>query len=407
MVLNGGNSVNENLGKSNDARFAANYIISDARNSSGPEISLTDIATCPDPNPPVAGPQTAVARFNWNAPNAAGTTTANIADYVLVAGSLHAPALRGGRARQRRRARERRRRCQGHVHAQSPTAAGTRSSITVTITETADKAGGTPFSYTLTAAFRKLVGGGSSITPSPPQSLVLFGNGGCAIDVSGGSTIGLKVYGKASINAVDTGGCKAIELSGSGKFTAGSTAILQGGSCVASGGSTCPPWTNYPTPIGDPYAGLAVPPTQPTRTNACSGTYGSATTLAGTYTTPFVVQGSVNCTLASGIYIFNAGFSITAGATLTTAPGGVLIYLKSGQFNIDGAGNVTLAAMTTGRLFGSRRVAGRGRHDDVQPRGRRRRRLRGRDLRARTRRCSSPATRRGRKRRRSSRRTSS
>ena len=351
VVLNGGNSINENLGKSNDARFAANYIISDARNSSGPEISLTDIATCPDPNPPVAGPQTAVARFNWDAPNAAGTTTQNIAGYVLVGGSLM------------------RRHCEAGVlvsdsvlandvaEAQvtcTPNAdcSGNPVAITVTITETADKAGGTPFSYTLTAAFRKLVGGGSSITPTPPQSLVVFGSGGCAIDVSGGSNIGLKVFGDASINAVDTGHCKAINLSGSGKFTAGSTSILQGGSCVASGGSHCPTWTNYQTPVGDPYAGLALPPPQPTRTNACGGTYGSATTLAGTYTTPFVVQGSVNCTLASGIYVFNAGFSVTAGATLTTAPGGVLIYLKSGQFNIDGAGNVTLAAMTTGIYSG-------------------------------------------------------
>ena len=85
VVLNGGSSVNENLGKSADARFAANYIISDARNSSGPEISLTDIASCPDPTPPVAGPPTPVARFNWNATNPNGSTTANIADYVLVA----------------------------------------------------------------------------------------------------------------------------------------------------------------------------------------------------------------------------------------------------------------------------------------------------------------------------------
>ena len=186
VVLNGGNSINENLGKSNDARFAANYIISDARNSSGPEISLTDIATCPDPNPPVAGPQTAVARFNWDAPNAAGTTTANIAELRARRGLVAAPALRGGRARERLRARERRRRCARSRAHPTRIAAATRSSITVTITETADKAGGTPFSYTLTAAFRKLIGGGSSITPSPPQSLVLFGNGGCGIDMSGG-----------------------------------------------------------------------------------------------------------------------------------------------------------------------------------------------------------------------------
>ncbi len=354
VVLNGGSSINENLGKSSDARYAANYIISDARNSSGPEISLTDVASCPDPSPPVAGPQTAVARFNWNAPNTAGTITANVADYVLVAGSLM------------------RRHCEAGVLVSdsvlandvadvsvtcSPVAdcsVGNPVSITVTITETVDKAGGTPYSYTLTAAFRKLVGGGSSITPTPPQSLVIFGSGGCGINVSGGPTGGLKVYGKASINTADTADCKAISLEGSGAYSAGSTEILQGGTCTNNnGGSVCPSWTNYPTPKGDPYAGLVAPATTGTaRTNPCGGTSGSFTALPGIYAGAFVVQGSVHCTLASGIYVFKNGFSVTAGGSLDTAPGGVLIYLTKGRFNIDGAGDVTLAAATTGPYAG-------------------------------------------------------
>ena len=227
---------------------------------------------------------------------------------------------------------------------------GNPVSITVKITETPDKATGTSFTYSLTAAFRKLVGGGGPITPPAPQSLILFGDGGCAINITGGAV--LTVYGQAFIDAVDTSTCTAVDVNRGGVFDAGSTGILQGGTCSGTGSSVCPPWTNYPTPKGDPYAGLAVPPTQPIRTNACNGTYGSATTLAGEYKTPFVVQGSVNCTLASGIYVFDAGFSITAGATLTSAPGGVLIYVKGGRFNIDGAGNVTLAAMTTGSYVG-------------------------------------------------------
>ncbi len=56
VVLNGGSTVNENLKRSSDARFAASYIASDARNSSGPEMSLTDTTSCPDPKPaPVLG----------------------------------------------------------------------------------------------------------------------------------------------------------------------------------------------------------------------------------------------------------------------------------------------------------------------------------------------------------------
>ena len=352
VALNGGSSVNESLQKSSDARFAAAYIVSDARNSSGPEISLTDTASCTDPDPPVVGTPTAVARFDWNAPNLAGTTTANISNYVLVSGSLlrrhcEAGVLVGDGVLATSVA--------GLTVTCSPIAdcSGAPVSITVAITETPDTVGGTPYTYSLTAAFRKLIGGGSSLTPSPPQSLVIFGSGGCGIDVSGGSTIGVKVYGKASINAVDSGSCKAINLSGSGRFSAGSTSILQGGSCVASGGSTCPPWTSYPTPIGDPYAGLAAPATTGSpQTNACSGTGGSATAQPGVYSSAFVVAGSVSCTLASGIYVFKAGFSVTAGGSLTTAAGGVLIYLTGGAFNADGAANVTLTAMTTGVYAG-------------------------------------------------------
>jgi hypothetical protein len=347
VVLNGGTSVKENLGKSSDARFAANYIISDARNSSGPEISLTDIASCADPTPPVAGPQTAVARFNWNATNPNGSTTANIADYVLVSGSLL------------------RRHCEAGVLVSDSVLANdvanvtvtcapnadctdTPVSITVTITETVDKAGGTPYTYSLTAAFRKLIASGGSITPPAPEALIVLGTGGCAITVKGSAE--LHVYGDVLVDAVDTGNCTAIDLNGAADFTAGSTSILQGGTCS---GSACPAGINsYPIPNGDPYDETPVPPAQPARTNACNGSSGSATTSAGEYAAPFALQGSVNCTLASGIYVFDAGFSISSSATLTTAPGGVLIYVKGGQFNINGGGTVTLAAMTTGPYAG-------------------------------------------------------
>src|SRR4051794_28648910 len=58
VLLHSGTSINENLQRSDDARFAANYIISDARNSSGPEISFGNTTACPDPTPPVAGAPT-------------------------------------------------------------------------------------------------------------------------------------------------------------------------------------------------------------------------------------------------------------------------------------------------------------------------------------------------------------
>src|SRR6478609_5934174 len=64
-IMRGTSQVNQSLDKTSDARLAAQYIVSDARNSSGPEISLSDTASCPDPSPPVAGTASPVVRFNW------------------------------------------------------------------------------------------------------------------------------------------------------------------------------------------------------------------------------------------------------------------------------------------------------------------------------------------------------
>jgi prepilin-type N-terminal cleavage/methylation domain-containing protein len=349
VVLTGSDSVNDNLNKSSDARFAANYVISDARNSSGPEISLTDATSCPDPSPPVAGAQAAVARFNWNAPNAAGTATANITDYVIVSGSLM------------------RRHCEGGtlvsdgvvanaIDTISVTCApiadcsGNPTSITVTIAELPDKAGGPTFTYTLTAAFRKLVGGGSSLTPSPPQSLIVFGSGGCGVNITGSGT--LKVYGNAFINTADNGACKALNLGGSGIWSAGATSILAGGTCVASGGQVCPTVTPYSPALVDPYAGLAAPTTagRPSQTG-CTGPVGAQTAQPGVYASLFSISGNT-CTLASGIYILQAGFALGSSAAVQTAAGGVLIYITGGAFTVGGSASLTLTAMTTGPYAG-------------------------------------------------------
>src|SRR6185503_13125682 len=72
LVMNNSTTVKESLARTNDARFAASYIVSDARNSSGPETSLSDTASCPDPSPPVSGSATPVVRFNWSGTTSAG-----------------------------------------------------------------------------------------------------------------------------------------------------------------------------------------------------------------------------------------------------------------------------------------------------------------------------------------------
>ena len=79
-ILRGTSQVKESLSRSGDARIAAAYIASDASNSSGSEVSLTDAGLCPNASAPAP-----VVRFGWDSTSASGSTTPNIVDYVLVA----------------------------------------------------------------------------------------------------------------------------------------------------------------------------------------------------------------------------------------------------------------------------------------------------------------------------------
>ena len=52
-----------------------------------------------------------------------------------------------------------------------------------------------------------------------------------------------------------------------------------------------------------------------------------------------------NCTLSPGIYILNNGIRISNGATLQSS-GGVLLYIKNGSFNANGAGAINITGLT-------------------------------------------------------------
>ena len=170
-MLRGTTNMNQNLSRTGDARLAAQYIISDARNSSGPELSLNDTSSCPDPSPPVAGTPTKVARFSWTSTGAAGTTKANIVNYVLVSNNLlRRQCLNGSLISDRSVASN-----VGSVNVTcSPTAncSGTPTSITVTVTSTPDNTGAT-YQYGLTGTFRKLIGDGAP--PTNPSFVFLTG----------------------------------------------------------------------------------------------------------------------------------------------------------------------------------------------------------------------------------------
>src|SRR6476620_6906947 len=172
LVMNNSASVKDSLDRTEEARIAASYIISDARNSSGPELSLSDTASCPDPSPPVAGSPTAVVRFNWNSTSSLGAPTANVVNYVLVSNALLRRQCSGGSlVRDSVIATK----IAGVVVACAPAAncSGTPTTVTATVTETQDGNGGPAFQYTLTGAFRKAlaVGAPLPLSVSGPASL--------------------------------------------------------------------------------------------------------------------------------------------------------------------------------------------------------------------------------------------
>ena len=348
-ILRGSTQVSQSLGKSGDARVAANYIVGDARNSSGPETSLTDTTSCPDPNPPVAGAATPVVRFTWDSTNAAGASAPNVVNYVLVSNALlRRQCVSGTLVGDTAVAHS----VQSVSVVCAPTANCTASptSITATVTETTDS-NGQIYRYSVNASFAKLIDTGA---PAVPSSLVALGGGTCtagaATGVSVAGTATIRVYGNTKINAPDITGspaCPALILGTSaGNYTAGGTQILSGGSCAVSGSSTCPAYTSYAAAIANPYAGLVAPSTAALQSQAgCPG----GTAQPGVYAATLTI--SSNCVLAGGVYVLQAGLTVTGGS-ITSGAGGVLLYITGGAVSETGSGAVTLAAMSSGTYAG-------------------------------------------------------
>jgi type II secretory pathway component PulJ len=353
LIMNNSTTVKDSLTRTNDARYAASYIVSDARNSSGPETSLSDTTSCPDANPPVAGTPTAVARFDWLSTSSTGATTANIINYVLVSNALL------------------RRQCQNGTLVSDDALAtsiasatvscappadcsGTPTTITATITETQGSSSGAAYQYSLTGAFRKVLAVGSALPSSNIPQLIALGGAGCvsgATAVKVGGTSIVRVHGDAYLNTADIGACNAMALASSGSFrTTGNTKILTGGTCSHSVSSVCPTTTSYSPAIANPYAGIAAPSTSGLPSQAgCAG----GTAQPGVYAATLTIGAGVNCNLAGGVYIFQNGLSVTNSGILTSAAAGVLLYVTGGTFSIGGGSSqVNLAAMTSGTYAG-------------------------------------------------------
>jgi len=375
--LHQSSSTNQQVQESNDAQIIAGDLVRDAQSAGGTNpatgladpalgVAVPDVASCAVPGTPVVG-------FQWIDFSPAGNAT-HVANYSYVAtaqGQFQAQQLV-------------RTTCVTGVNggAAVSSTVGTRvlsvpvvtcivagnpvspcpkipDQITMQVTENNAPASVTiPYSFTLTATVRPQAGAKpDSASPAP---LVLLGRATC-----GGSenTTGLAVepffslfgtthvhvYGQAFINTTDANGgaCHAINLTNGGIYNADSTtSILQGGTCSASGGSSCPSGASiasYSPALVDPYATLTAPSGGANR-NGCGG--------PGVYANTLTVS-SGTCTLTPGTYILNNGVRVSGGATLqSSSSGGVLLYIKNGSFNANGAGAINLTGLSSGPYSG-------------------------------------------------------
>jgi hypothetical protein len=177
---------------------------------------------------------------------------------------------------------------------------------------------------------------GNGGNPAPPPLLLLGSAPGVLSCVGNGS---VKVIGPAYLDSTANG---SGNLTGNASLNATQiyTADPTPSQAITGGGSYSPAPVNGPV-IPDPYAGLTPPSTNglPVYTD---GSYHGP----GVYTTTLSFSGNTSQQLATGTYILEGGISVTGQASLTSAPGGVLLYVTGGSINFSGQGNVSLQPLS-------------------------------------------------------------
>jgi prepilin-type N-terminal cleavage/methylation domain-containing protein len=147
---------------------------------------------------------------------------------------------------------------------------------------------------------------------------------------------GLTLGGNSTLTATGVGYIGGtITCNGSGSTPTATSGFY------TNGGSTCGSPSSTPA-VADPLLGIAQPPepvTQNPATTAPTCVAGQPTFQPGTYTT--ANKTLANGCLAPGIYYFRAGAVLN---NVTSAPGGVLIYVKSGDLDLTG-NSVNLAPL--------------------------------------------------------------
>jgi hypothetical protein len=185
-----------------------------------------------------------------------------------------------------------------------------------------------------------VTGGGSPDLPP----LLLLGTGAPAINCQGSSTGRISVTGQAYLNSAAN---SSINVGPNASMTATQivTANLTPSKVITGGGPVTPSTPNYSPPSPDPYGSnpggnnLQPPSTTGLPVFANGSSHGT-TVQPGVYQTTLTFSGNTAFTMASGIYILQQGISVTGGASLTSAPGGVLLYVTATPSPADPNGSI-------------------------------------------------------------------
>ena len=348
-------SVKESLTRTNDARFAARYIVGDAANSSGPETSLTDTTSCPDRSPPVAGSPTPVVRFTWSSTSSAGTTPGEHRQLRARVEHAHAPVLPERHVGERRRARfehrERRRRLRTERRLQRRADDDHRGHHGDAWVRTAARA----YQYASPARSgrrrpwagrpRSSIRADRRAPTRSSRSASRAPTGFTAVSVSG-SGEDPHVQRDTYLNTADSGACEAMIRGYRVGQGVESTKILTGGSCSDGGRVICPTYRRTPRAV-HPFAGLPAPSTSglPSQSGAARA---EPPTRCVRETLLFHL-GQLRTLQPRERRVHPADGLTTAGsAVLTNDAAGVLIYITGGTLSLGGSSSVRLSSMTAG-----------------------------------------------------------
>jgi prepilin-type N-terminal cleavage/methylation domain-containing protein len=213
--------------------------------------------------------------------------------------------------------------------------------VTVTVTELSDPSYPT-FTYDLVAQLRPEAQKAPSIFTGTPLPLMALGGASCPsskafIDLHGSSTLQVQLGGVV-VNSPAVLPCVAVNIGGSGTYSADNTSVLSPGTCPA-GVTGC---TTFTQPLSDPLAGLPTPPGDCSTGSdpvPISGVY-----QPGVYHAMFKVNSSTTATFADGTYIFCNGLDVK---TTVDAPH-VLFYFAGGSLTVNSTGTVTIGSQLAG-----------------------------------------------------------